>query len=92
MFIKKKKKKERKGGDSGAGQMAQWLRALADLPEDPAQVPHGSSQLSVSPVLGHLKPSHSHTRRQNTNVHKTKNHLKKVNLLHLCNVQSRSTG
>jgi hypothetical protein len=43
--------------------MAQWLRALAVLPEDQGSVastPMGSSQLSVAQILGHLAPSNIH--------------------------------
>ena len=37
-----------------------------------SQHPHGSSQLSVTPVPGNLTSSHRHTHRQNTSVHKMK--------------------
>ena len=33
---------------------------------------HGSSHLSIKSVPGGLTPSHRHTHRQNTNVHKIK--------------------
>jgi hypothetical protein len=59
----------------GAGEMALWLRALAALPEDPgfnSEHPHGSSQLSVTPVPGDRTPSHRHICRQNTNAQKIK--------------------
>jgi hypothetical protein len=49
----------------GAGEMAQWLRTLTPLPEDPSLV--SSSQLSVSPESGDLILSHRGTCRQNTN-------------------------
>jgi hypothetical protein len=35
-----------------AGEMAQWLRALAAFPEDPGSVPCGASQLSVNSSPG----------------------------------------
>ena len=47
---------------SGTVEMAQWLRVLTALPEDPRSVPshsHGDSQLSVTLVLGDLIPFHS---------------------------------
>jgi hypothetical protein len=37
-----------------------------------SQHPHGSSQLSVTPVPGDPTPSHRHTCRQNTNAHEIK--------------------
>jgi len=46
----KKKKKKKKVREGGAGEMVQWLKAVAVLPEDPSSIsqpPHGSSQLSV---------------------------------------------
>jgi hypothetical protein len=49
-----------------AGEVAQWLRALAALLENA----YGSSQLSLSPVPGDQTPSHRHTCRQNTNAYK----------------------
>lgn len=41
----------------GAGKMAQWLKTLAVLPEDPGQHPHGDSEPSVTPAPGDLMPS-----------------------------------
>jgi imidazoleglycerol phosphate synthase glutamine amidotransferase subunit HisH len=69
---------------SVVGEMAQWLRALAVLPEDLSSVPstHDGSQPSVTPVLGgNLMPSsglhghcmhivHNYTSRHNTHTHK----------------------
>ena len=62
--------------NAGAGEMAQWLRVLAALPEDlgfNSQHPHGSSQLSIISVPGYLTHSHRHTHRQNTSEYKIKN-------------------
>jgi hypothetical protein len=59
----------------GAAEMAQQLRALAALAEDPGSIPsthNGSSHLSLTPVPTDLTPSHWHISRQNTNVHKIK--------------------
>ena len=55
--------------------MTQWLRAPVALRGDPGSIPsnymaHGSSQLSATPVPVDPTPSHRHTYRQNTNVHK----------------------
>jgi hypothetical protein len=36
----------------GAGEMAQCLRALAVLPEDPGSIPNNHLATSVTPVLG----------------------------------------
>lgn len=50
------------------GELAQWLRALTALPEDPSsksQHQHDSSYLSVTPRSDIL----TQTCRQNTNVH-----------------------
>ena len=35
---KKEREKERKSYNVGAGELAQWLRALAALPEDPGSI------------------------------------------------------
>ena len=51
-----------------AGQMAQWLRGLAALPEDLVSIP----STSVTPVPGDPTPSHRHTCIQNTNICKAK--------------------
>ena len=40
----------------GAGEMAQWLRVVAAILEDLGSTP-SSSELSVTPVPGDLKPS-----------------------------------
>ena len=64
----------------GAGEMAQQLRALAALPEDLSSIsqhPHGSSQLSITPVPGDPAPLYRHTCRQNANAHEIKNKFKK---------------
>jgi hypothetical protein len=59
-----------------AGEIAQQLRVLAALSEDlgsfNSYYPHGSSQLSVTPVPGNPTPSNRHTCRQNTNAHEIK--------------------
>lgn len=39
-------------------------------PRFKSQHPHGSSQSSVTPVLGDMTPSHRHACRSNTNAHK----------------------
>ena len=51
--------------------MAQWLGALAVLPEDPGSVPgtHKTAYTYVTSVPGLLIPSHSYKCRQNTNKH-----------------------
>jgi len=52
--------------------VAQWLRALASLPEDPGSVPstHMAAHNSLqTPVAEDLTPSHGHVDRQNTNAH-----------------------
>ena len=57
----------------GIQQMAQRLRALSTLPDGPgfnSQHPHGSSELSVTPVPELLTPSHKQICRQNTNAPK----------------------
>jgi hypothetical protein len=73
----------------GTGEMAQQLKALVTLAEEPAldfQYPNGSSQLSVTPVSRDLMPSSGlcrhqvhalcrHPCRQNTHIK-----YKKVNL------------
>jgi len=52
--------------------MAQWLRALNALPEDPGSIPSTHMvALTVTPT-----PSHRHMCRQNTNGHKIKIRLK----------------
>jgi hypothetical protein len=69
--------------NQGAGEMAQWLRALVALAEGQldSQHPHGGSQPFITPVSETLMPSfvhcghhgymvHKHVSRQNT--HKTK--------------------
>ena len=50
--------------------MAQQLRTLAALPEDP-----GSSQLSVAPVPGDQTPSHKYACCKNHQCSKNKNKL-----------------
>jgi hypothetical protein len=56
----------------GAREMTQWLRALDVLPEDlgsfPSQHPHGSSQLSVTPIPEDLAPSHRHAGRKPVHI------------------------
>jgi hypothetical protein len=47
----------------GAGEVTQWLRALGCSSRGPgfnSQHPHGSSQLSVTPVPADPTPSHRH--------------------------------
>ena len=66
----------------GAGGMAQRLRAVTALPEDSpgfnSQHPHGSSQLSVTPVPEDLTPSDRHIGRQNNaNAHEINISLKR---------------
>jgi hypothetical protein len=64
----------------GTGEVAQWLRALAVLPEDQGSIPkcpHNGSQLSVSPVLGDLTPS-SELLQQHTCVWCTDAHAGKI--------------
>ena len=54
----RKKLKNLKKDSRGAGEMAQWLRALAVLAEDPgSQHPHCGSQPSVTPGSEDLTPS-----------------------------------
>ena len=51
----------------GAGEAAQWLRALAALLEDlgsTPQHPHGSSPLSITPFPGHLTLSPMQAKHQ----------------------------
>jgi hypothetical protein len=56
--------------------MAQWLRIMTALPEDPGSSPsthnNGSSQQSVTSV----SDTFTHTCRQNTNGHKIKINLR----------------
>jgi hypothetical protein len=40
-----------------------------------SQHPHGSSQLSVTPVPGDLTPSHRHTSTQNNSAHEIKKNV-----------------
>lgn len=52
----------KKSSESGSGEVARWLRALAALPEVLRLVPSAvpvSSQLSTTPVPGDLRPSSS---------------------------------
>jgi len=51
---------------TGAGEMAQWIRALAVLPEDPSSIPSNHMVAHNS-----LKPWHRHTCGQH-NVQKLK--------------------
>jgi hypothetical protein len=53
--------------------MAQWLRALAALPETWVQFPAPTWQLTtvVTPVPEDLTGSHRHAGRQNANAQKT---------------------
>ena len=54
-----------------AGEMAQWLGALDSRGSRfNFQHPHGSTQLSVTPVPDDLTLSHRCTYRQHTNTHK----------------------
>jgi hypothetical protein len=49
--------------------MAQWLRTLAALPEDPGSSPRQTwQQLFPIAVPGDLIPSHRHKCRQNSNM------------------------
>jgi hypothetical protein len=55
--------------------MAQWLRALAALPEDLGSSPNmhiAVHTLPVIPVPKDLMSSHRHACRRNTNAHKNK--------------------
>ena len=59
----------------GAGRIGSVVMSTGCSSKGPrfnSQHPHGSSQLSVTPVPGDLTPSHRHTSGQNTNVHKIK--------------------
>ena len=47
--------------------MAQWLRAMTTLPEDPAPA---WLLTTVTSVPEDWTPSHRYTRSQNTNAHK----------------------
>jgi hypothetical protein len=62
--------------------MAQWLRVLAALPEVPGSIlsTHTAAHncLYITPVPGHLTPSHRHACSQVTNVHKIKYFFKKT--------------
>ena len=54
--------------------MAQWLRVLVALPEDPGSIPsiHMAAHDCLTPVPGDLAFSFRHSGRQNTNAHKIK--------------------
>ena len=54
--------------------MAQWLRVLTVLPEDLGSIPsiHMAAHNCNSSVPVNLAPSHRHTYRKNTNMHKVK--------------------
>lgn len=71
------------------GEMAQWLRVLAALPEDPGSIPapHGGSQTQNSssgrssalfwpPCIPDMHVTHRHTCRQSTYTHKNNNSFK----------------
>jgi hypothetical protein len=55
--------------------MAQQLSCSPKRLRFNSQHPHGSSQLSITPVPGDLTPSHRQTCKQNTNAYKIKNKL-----------------
>ena len=68
--------------------MAQWLRALAALPEGPgfeSQHPHGRSQPSTSnsSSRGSDTLAQTHTCRQDTNAHKIKVNKSFLKILNL---------
>jgi hypothetical protein len=51
--------------------MAQWLRGLAALPEDPSLIPSTTWQLQLSVIpISDQTSSYRHTCRQDTNVYK----------------------
>ena len=54
------------------GEMAQQLRALTVLPEDPDSVPSTHMTAHNFLYLQDLTPSHRNTCRQNTSAHKIK--------------------
>jgi hypothetical protein len=54
----------------GAGEMAQQLRSLNALPEDPSSILSTHVAAHNCLQLQYLTPSHRYTYRQNTNAHK----------------------
>lgn len=70
----------------GAGEMAQWLKALVTLPEAPSSV--SSSHVGVGlqmPVSGNPTPSfslHGHSKHTHTHTHKLKTKAKKTRSTH----------
>jgi hypothetical protein len=52
------------------GELAQWLRALAALSEDPGSIPRTHMTAYNCQVQGNLIPSYTLTSRQNTNAYK----------------------
>lgn len=72
---------EARRGITGAGEMAQWLKALVTLPEAPSSV--SSSHVGVGlqmPVSGNPTPSfslHGHSKHTHTHTHKLKTKAKK---------------
>ena len=55
--------------------MAQQLRTLTSLSEDPGQLTVPTWQFTtITPVPGDLTSSHRHMNRQNINAHKIKTH------------------
>lgn len=75
--------------------MAQALRALTVCnfrgPGFNSHYPHGSPQLSVTPVSGDLTLSHKHTCSQITNLHKI-NNLKNIKDTHSAFAIQHLTG
>ena len=55
----------------GTGEMVQWLRALAPLPEDPGSIPstHMAAHNGLTPVPKDLALSHRHTHAGKTPLH-----------------------
>jgi hypothetical protein len=58
----------------GPDELAQWLRALAILPEENGSIPSTRMEAHncLAPVPNKLAPSHTHTCRENTNSHQNK--------------------
>lgn len=58
-------------GCMGAGEVVQWLEALAVLPEDPSSIPSTNMTAhTINLVPENLIPSHRHTCQGNTNAYK----------------------
>jgi hypothetical protein len=57
--------------NAGAGEMDQWLKALAALPEDLGSIP-STHVAAYNSSFGNLTPSCRHTCRQNMSAHEIK--------------------